>query len=194
VDLERGQNMIYQAIEVAVKAHSNQVRKGTDIPYISHPFAAGMILSQAGCSEEVIAAGILHDTIEDTPVTLDLIREKFGEKVASLVKACSEPDKSLSWEERKKHTIEFLRTAPLDVRLVACADKLHNIRCIADDYRRIGDKIWQRFKRGKDKQEWYYRSLAEVLGDQIDNQEKIAIFLQFKEEVEKLFGKANRKI
>ena len=87
--------MIDLAIEVAAKAHQNQVRKGTDIPYITHPLAVGIILAKAGCSDEVIVAGILHDTLEDTPLTLDCIQETFGPRVASIVKGASEPDRSL---------------------------------------------------------------------------------------------------
>src|SRR5438309_5224597 len=120
--------MLDRAIEVAAKAHRNQVRKGTDIPYIAHPYAVGMMLAQAGCPDEVIAAGILHDTVEDTPLTLEEIRQEFGDKVASIVEGCSEPDKSASWEVRKAHTLEYMRTAPWEVRVVACADKLYNLR------------------------------------------------------------------
>jgi (p)ppGpp synthase/HD superfamily hydrolase len=74
--------MIDLAIEVAVRAHQNQVRKGTDIPYITHPIAVGIILAKAGCPDEIVVAGILHDTVEDTKVTLDNVREKFGENRA----------------------------------------------------------------------------------------------------------------
>jgi len=119
--------MIDLAIEVAVKAHQNQVRKETEAPYITHPLAVGIILAKAGCSDDVIIAGILHDTVEDTEITLDTIRKKFGEKIASIVKRVSKPNKSLPWEERKGHTLNYLKTTPLAVRLVACANKLHNI-------------------------------------------------------------------
>src|ERR1043165_5018773 len=107
--------MLDLVIEVAAKAHSGQFRKGTDIPYIAHPYAVGMILARAGCAEEMIAAGILHDTVEDTDLTLEYIKETFGERVAAIVEGCSEPDKSATWEERKRHTIEYLRTAPWEV-------------------------------------------------------------------------------
>src|SRR3954447_19078300 len=104
--------LIDKAIETAALAHRDQVRKGTNIPYISHPFAVGMMLAQADCADEVVAAAILHDTIEDTDITLDDLRRDFGEQVASIVAGCSEPHKSHPWEERKRHTIEFMRTAP----------------------------------------------------------------------------------
>jgi len=181
-------SLIDSAIEVAAKAHGNQVRKGTDIPYITHPFAVGILLSQANCSDTVIAAGILHDTVEDTAITLEFIRENFGEKVASIVKGCSESDKSLPWEERKNHTIETLKTAPMEVRLVVCADKLHNIRTMASDYNKNGDDIWKRFKRGKEKQEWYYRNLIESLNTKSDNKSYSILFKLLRDEVESLFG------
>ena len=180
--------LIDSAIAVAAKAHGNQVRKGTDIPYMTHPFSVGILLARVDCSDEVIAAGILHDTVEDTAITLEFIQENFGESVAAIVKGCSESDKSLPWEVRKNHTIEYLKTASTEVRLVTCADKLHNIRTMASDYNEIGDKIWERFKRGKDKQEWYYRQLIESLNVQSGNESYIKLFKQLRDEVESLFG------
>jgi (p)ppGpp synthase/HD superfamily hydrolase len=181
--------MIDLAIEVAVRAHQNQVRKGTDIPYITHPLAVGIILAKAGCSDDVIISGILHDTVEDKAVTLDTIHEKFGEKIASIVEGCSEPDKSLPWEERKARTLKFLKAAPLAVRLVACADKLHNIRTIAVEHEKIGDQVWERFRRGRSDQEGYYRGLVESLCDKSDNQGHESLFQQLKSEVEGFFMK-----
>lgn len=181
--------MIDFAIEMAVKAHSGQPRKHTDIPYITHPVGVALLLAQSGSSEELIVAGLLHDTTEDTPICLKDIRDQFGEYVASIVEGCSEPDKTLDWEDRKKHTIEFLKTASLDIRIVACADKLNNIRTIACDYNEIGDKVWERFNRGKKEQEWYYRSLVRSICDQPDIPENMTIFEQLKNEVENLFGR-----
>ena len=188
--MRSGQNKIDFAIEVAEQAHRGQFRKGTQIPYISHPRAVARILSDVGCSEELVIAGILHDTVEDTPLTLDYIRENFGAKVADIVQGCSEPDKSLTWEQRKQHTVEFLKTASAEVRTVTCADKLHNLLTIIADYEAIGDDVWDRFSRGKRAQEWYYRELAASLCDQRDCQRADAIFQRFKDSVETLFGTA----
>ena len=181
--------MIDLAIEVAVRAHKNQLRKGTDIPYITHPMAVGIILAKAGCSDEIIVAGILHDTVEDTPITLDYIRDTFGKKVSMLVEGASEPDKSLPWEERKRHTVNYLKIAPLAVRLVACADKLHNIRTIATEHEKIGDQVWERFRKGRSDQEGYYRGLVDSLCNRSDNQGYESLFQQLKSEVEGFFGK-----
>jgi (p)ppGpp synthase/HD superfamily hydrolase len=180
--------MIDLAIEVAVRAHQNQVRKGTDIPYITHPIAVGIILAKAGCPDEIVVAGILHDTVEDTKVTLDNVREKFGDKIASIVQGVSEPDTSLPWEERKRHTLDYLKTAPPAVRLVACADKLHNIRTIATEHKKIGDQVWERFRKGRSDQEGYYRGLVESLCNRPDNQGHESLFQQLKSEVEDFFG------
>lgn len=151
------------AIEVAAKAHKDQFRKRTDIPYISHPYAVGMLLAQAGCSEDVIIAGILHDTVEDTPLTLDDIRKQFGDNIAEIVAGCSEHDKELEWKVRKQHTIDHLALATKGVKLVTCADKLHNVTCMLTDYAMYGETLWCRFNEGPYEQEWYFQSLADSL-------------------------------
>ena len=97
-------NIIEKAINFAAKAHVGQTRKWTDIPYISHPFAVGMISEQFKCSAEVIAAGILHDTLENIFVTIEELSKHFGDKVTKLVEAASEPDKSLPWK-RESNTL-----------------------------------------------------------------------------------------
>jgi (p)ppGpp synthase/HD superfamily hydrolase len=181
--------LIDRAIEFAVKAHEEQKRKGTETAYIIHPFSVGVILAKAGCSDEIIAAGILHDTVEDTPVRIETIREVFGETVASIVESCSEPDKTMSWEKRKEHTLSFLKNAPLPVRLVSCADKLHNIRTIARELNTIGDAVWVRFKRGKTKQKGYYQSLVKTLCDRQDTGDYRSLFEALRKEVERVFGK-----
>lgn len=93
--------MINQAIIFATKAHEGQLRKVTQSPFIIHPLAVGCTLADAGEDEDVVVAGFLHDTVEDTDVTLDQIRDEFGDEVAELVDGCSE-NKALSWDERKK--------------------------------------------------------------------------------------------
>lgn len=181
--------MIFKAIEFATKAHTGQYRKGTKIPYIVHPLGVARTLIELGCSEEIIVAGLLHDTVEDTPVSLADIKFSFGDEVLRLVEAASEPDKSASWEDRKRHTIEYLKIAPADVLLVTCADKLDNIRSIREDYEKIGESLWSRFNRPKEKQAWYFQSLAEVFAGRADGEPGATLFGWFQAEVEKVFGK-----
>lgn len=157
-------DIIEKALQLAAQAHEGQYRKRSNIPYITHPVAVGMILLKAGYEEDIVAAGILHDTVEDTELTLSRLQKEFGPRIASIVEGCSEPDKSLPWEKRKEHSIEFFKKAPEEIRAVASADKLHNVRSILLDYEREGDRVWGKFIRGKDQQEWYYRSIIDSLG------------------------------
>ena len=180
--------MIDRAIEVAAQAHDGQVRKATRTPYITHPYAVGMMLARAGCPDEVVAAGILHDTVEDTYITLDYLREEFGERVAAIVEGCSEPERGATWEARKAHTLEHLRSAPWEVKAVACADKLHNLRSIAADMEKLGESVWVRFKRGRKEQEWYYRGLAESIGHGLPAGEELPNYKELKAEIDLVFG------
>lgn len=153
---------LHEAICFAAVAHRNQLRKGSETPYIAHPCEIMQILTVAGCTETLLIAGLLHDTIEDTTVTADDLREEFGEDVVALVCAASE-DKKLSWEERKQHTITYLSSeAGLDDLMLACADKLSNLRSIRADLNVLGESLWSRFKRGRERQKWYYRSLLDA--------------------------------
>ncbi|WP_318509173.1 HD domain-containing protein [Bacillus sp. T3] len=154
---------IEQAIIFAATAHRNQNRKSTEIPYITHPFAVGMLLQKARCNDEVIAAGILHDTLEDTSTTYAQLEEQFGTRIANLVRAASEQDKSLSWEERKQHTIDGLKNAYLEEIQVITADKYHNLKSIQTDLNQFGEETWGRFKRGRRDQHWYYASIVKAL-------------------------------
>lgn len=178
-------SIVEKALQVASKSHRKQCRKNTDIPYITHPVTVGMMLMKAGYDEDTIAAGILHDTVEDTDLTLNDIEREFGPRIARIVEGCSEPNKSLPWKERKEHTIEFLKTAPEEIRVVACADKLHNIRSIIKDYEQQGDAVWDRFNAGKEHQAWYYKNIVESLGQM----SSFPLLKELQTEVELLFNK-----
>ena len=181
-------NTIDQAIAFAAQAHQGQLRKSTQIPYISHPYAVAMMLCRIGCSEEVIVAGLLHDTLEDTQTSVEQLDRQFGDRVTEIVLGCSEPDKSLSWEARKEHTIASLADASLEIKLVSCADKLHNLRCMLADQDRVGEGLWERFKRGRVQQAWYYRSLVMALVELEQSELGQGIYQELRETVEKLFA------
>lgn len=178
--------MINKAIAFAVKAHEGQPRKGTEIPYIFHPLEVGMIVSRITDDEEVIAAAVLHDTVEDCDaVTLDDIRREFGDRVARIVGLESE-DKDKSWEERKAATVRSLKKEPMrEAKIVALGDKLSNIRCFYADYIKLGDELWQRFNmKDKQMQGRYYHGLCEALSDLSDLEE----YQEFRRMVEMVFG------
>lgn len=178
-------DLIEKAIVFATKAHDGQKRKSTDIPYITHPYAVGMLLLRENCSEEVVAAGLLHDTLEDTAITYDELLAEFGEQVAKLVVAASEPDKSLSWEERKEHTIQSLKEVGLEELQIIAADKLHNLRSIRGELERSGEELWSRFKRGREKQRWYYSSIVKELSGRKD---EFPLIEELEKEVQAVFG------
>ena len=156
--------MVYEAIEFAVKAHSGQFRKGTDIPFIVHPMEVFYLVVRMTSDKDIWAAAVLHDVVEDCEdVTIEQIREKFGDRVAGLVEAESE-DKSLSWKERKQYTIDHTREQPLEVKYIALADKLSNIRSVAHDYHEVGEELWKRFRmKDKEMQGWYYKGMCDSL-------------------------------
>lgn len=179
---------VFQAIDFAQMAHQGQYRKGSRVPYIIHPLAVMEYLIRFHCSEEVVMAGVLHDVVEDTAYTIEDIRENFGSRVAELVDFASEPEhESKSWSERKTHTVELLKSLQdKEVLYLTCADKLHNVRSMKEDYKVIGDELWKKFKEGKEKQKWYYNSMKEAYLSHYEN-EKDEIFKVFAHEVDRLF-------
>ncbi len=155
-----------EALVFATQLHSQQVRKGGSIPYISHLLAVTALVLEHGGNEDEAIAALLHDAIEDQggdTVRQD-IRRRFGEIVTEIVDGCSDTDiiPKPPWQARKEAYIKHLRTASPSVQLVSACDKLHNARTILNNYRTIGDELWQRFKGGKEGTLWYYRSVLEV--------------------------------
>ena len=161
--------LLDRAIVFAVQAHAGTERRGKGFPYIVHPMEAMEIVATMTPDQELLAAAALHDTVEDTDVTIDQIRAEFGDRVASLVEAesdvmvegVSEED---SWHARKQAAIDRLARAPHDAKMVALGDKLSNMRAIARDYAMQGDKLWALFHASDPKDhEWHYRGLADSL-------------------------------
>ncbi len=160
-----------RAMKFAIEAHHGTERRGKGYPFILHPMEAAIIVSNLTTDPEMLAAAILHDTVEDTDTTIEQIRELFGDRVARLVQHETCPiAKKAAWRDRKQAQLDAIAAAPLDSKIVAMGDKLSNLRTIAADYRLTGDRLWQRFKapNGKTDIAWYYRLLAEVLSDLSD--------------------------
>ncbi len=157
-----------EAAKFAIEAHHNTERRCKGYPYIIHPMEAASIVASITNDPEMLAAAILHDTVEDTDVTLEQIRERFGDRVAMLVQHETAPaSEHLSWREKRTKQVEQLAAAPYDSKVVAIGDKLSNLRGIARDYRLYGDATWKLFHapNGKADIEWYYRSMGEALRD-----------------------------
>lgn len=166
--------LLDRAIIFAVKAHHNTERRGKGFPYIVHPMEAVEIVATITKDQELLAAAALHDTIEDTDVTVEDIRREFGNRIAELVHAESDQftegvSEEDSWHDRKKAAIDRLAKAPHDAKIVAMGDKLSNMRAIWRDYRNIGDQLWQIFHvKDKASHEWHYRGLAASLSELSD--------------------------
>ena len=151
----------------AVRLHAHQARKGNGVPYISHLLAvAGLVLENGGDEDQAIAA-LLHDGPEDQggAATLALIRERFGDRVADIVEACSDTFEMPKppWLDRKHSYIAHLDQVDDDVRLVALADKVHNARTIVADLHAHGAVTLDRFNGGREGTLWYYETLGERL-------------------------------
>ena len=162
-----------EAVEYARKLHT-EYRKGTGIPYMAHLIGvAALVMGEADgrvpVTEDMVIAALLHDAVEDhggTPRLRD-IEEKFGPEVSRMVAALSDTfaedhDKKEGWEERKKNYLARLRNEPDNVLLISAADKLYNAKAILDDFKEIGFKVFDRFKRGAKEQLWYFDELLKV--------------------------------
>ena len=163
-----------RAIVFAVKAHHNTERRGKGFPYIIHPLEAVEIVATMTTDQALLAAAALHDTIEDTDVTVEQIRAQFGDRIAELVhsesdrftEGVSEED---SWHDRKQAAIDRLAAASHEAKIVALGDKLSNMRAIWRDYQVKGDALWSIFHvKDKASHEWHYRGLATSLSDLSD--------------------------
>ncbi|HSN58825.1 MAG TPA: HD domain-containing protein [Clostridiaceae bacterium] len=165
-------SILDEAMIFAVNAHSGYMRKGSNIPYILHPMEAAAIVATMTDDEKVVAAAVLHDVVEDTSVTIEDIKAKFGDYIAELVASETEnkresQSKEETWRLRKQETIEHLMySTSREVKLLTLGDKLSNIRAIYKDYQAVGNDVWLRFNQ-KDSNEhaWYYKAVLEVTGD-----------------------------
>ncbi len=157
------------ALVYAVGLHRNQARKGTGVPYASHLLAVASLVLEHGGSEDQAIAALLHDAIEDQggPPTGDAIRKRFGDAVHAIVAGCTDAEVQPKppWKARKEKYVAHVRLAPVSVKLVSAADKLHNARSLLSDHRHVGEKLWKRFNASKEETLWYYRSLVAAFRD-----------------------------
>lgn len=161
-----------KAVCFATEKHSGQVRKLSNAPYILHPLEVAAIVGTMTDDKEILAAAVLHDTVEDTDTTLEEIRENFGKRVSLLVMTETEEKRedrpaAETWELRKEETLIILQnTKEIGVKMMWMGDKLSNIRSFRREYEKHGDKIWlQLNQKDPAKQGWYYSTIAKYLID-----------------------------
>lgn len=156
---------LQSAFRYAAEKHEGQARKQTSVPYLSHLMAVASLVLEAGGDEEMAIAALLHDVVEDCGgmPRLREVRKLFGDRVATIVEGCTDSfvEPKLEWKQRKNDYLEHVTRADPETRLVSAADKLHNVRTILTDYRKDGEKIWERFSGKKDGTLWYYRALSD---------------------------------
>jgi (p)ppGpp synthase/HD superfamily hydrolase len=176
-----------QALGYAAQLHACQFRKGTRIPYIAHLLGVTALVLESDGDEDQAIAALLHDAVEDQGglETLEEIRTRFGERVASIVTGCTDAfiQPKPPWRLRKENYLDHLRSAPPEVRLVSLADKLHNARSILRDLHENGETIFDKFNGGKSGTLWYYAALVEAFNES-DSQYMVAELAQVVEKIQ----------
>ena len=156
-----------RAMALALDSFRPIVRKGSGVPYITHLLSVTALVGEYGGDEDQLCAAVLHDFIEDIPgATEQRLADEFGERVARMVVALSdcEGEPKPPWRERKVRYLAHLKDEDPDIKLISCADKLHNASTIVMDHARIGDHIFERFRGKKDGTLWYYDAVVQALG------------------------------
>lgn len=184
-------DIVSEALIFSAKAHDGMRRRKSDAPYILHPMEVGAIIGTMTDSQEVIAAGILHDVVEDAGVTLEEVGEKFGERIMTLVASETENKREElppeeTWRIRKEESLEKLKSSEdVEVAMLWLGDKLSNIRSFYRSFVEEGEALWEKFhQKDVGAQAWYYHSIlkyTERLRDTL-------AWVELKTLVEKLFG------
>lgn len=180
-------NIKDKALKFAIEAHRGQVRKSDPIkPMIIHPINVGHILEEYGFDDNVVAAGYLHDVVEDTKYTSCDILDIFGEDIWSLVNGASESDKSMSWEDRKKETIKKVKTLDIRHKAIVAADKISNLEDLMTLFEINGKYDFSKFNRGYDEQKWYYENVFKSIVYKEDKSNPM--FIRLKGIIDHIFG------
>lgn len=181
-------NKINDAIKLAIEAHENKKRKAEDVPYLIHPIEVGIILAKNNQDDDVIAAGIIHDAVEEEYIKLDEVEHKFGHKVKRIVEKVYYADKhgeGENYRKRKLFTIDYLREqASPGFKFVSCADKLSNVRIMLKRKGEIGDKVWENYEQSYEDIAWYHQNLVVSLNTLY----RYDLYKEYVEIVESLFG------
>ena len=184
--------LLQKAMAFAALKHERQVRKGTTIPYFTHVMEAMEIVSRMTEDEEIRAAAVLHDTLEDTPTTKEELVHFFGERVAGLVAAESEKKRrnlpeDETWYFRKQETIDHMRNTETEIRMIALGDKLSNVRAMCRDSLESKDMFWNKFNNADPKaQGWYYCNMANAFRED-ETIRNMPAFEEFRYLCEKVF-------
>lgn len=161
-------NIIQNAVGLAIKYHGPRTRKVDGDPELVHPVMVATIVAQQGFADEIIAAAYCHDLLEDTNCSEDEIRQSCSEDVLTIVKAVTNDD-ILEWEKKKLEYIKSVENGPYGAKAVCIADKIHNAGSLIKSHEARGSVVWKSFNRGKDKKLWFEKQLLEMLRKTIDH-------------------------
>jgi (p)ppGpp synthase/HD superfamily hydrolase len=160
-------DVVQRALVFAASRHK-EPRKGSDIPYITHPAHVAILLARYGFEEPVLAAAILHDVLEDTETRSEELRQKFGQEITGLVEQLSEPQfedrpRTETWDQRKQAKLRMLEKASRGALAIAAADRVHNTANILEDLRECGPSVWKRFNSSPEKILDFGRKVLDIL-------------------------------
>lgn len=189
IDIQhRLDGFVWQALNFAAAAHETQKRKSTDEWYIVHPYAVYEILSEYTDDNEVLAAAVLHDTVEDTDITLEDLAQQFGDNVALYVWGVTKDDSIVDWRERNQAYLDRLEhQAPEQSVMISLADKLANMADQIAEYDAHGVDMWQMFHAGPEDQLWWFGSVLRVAQKRLPGHPLVA-------QLDELLGIYNQRV
>ncbi len=170
-----------KALIKASELHRSQFRKADGFPYVTHLYSVAFILSRYTEDEDIIAAGLLHDVLEDIPsdrYCAEDMKREFGERVYEIVKGASEhkdpkdqkEDKRTTWKKRKERYLANLEQDSIETLMVSCADKIHNLISLNEAYKKQGDEVWEKFNSDKKRARWFNEKLISIMRKRLNNE------------------------
>lgn len=169
---------IQKAVKKASILHFGQKRKADGTPFIMHPFSVAFILSKYTDDEDIIVAALLHDVLEDVEAyTAQDLKRDFGTKITRIVEGISEDeapsrspaDRKASWLKRKESYLAKLRNDNFEALIISCADKIHNLMSMIEEYKKQGESMWKAFNAPQDKKLWFYGEVLAILKKRLKN-------------------------
>jgi (p)ppGpp synthase/HD superfamily hydrolase len=179
-------NIIIKAFDFAFDRHKTQKRRSSGAPYVTHLMDVASLLMKNFASDNVVAAGLLHDVVEDyefTQTTEEEVRKEFGDEITEMVLACSENKDLKEWKDRKMEIISRLKNYSRDIKLIKCADALSNLRDVVVEYTYKGQPFWKEFHNQDPKEHlWYFTEILNAIDDIKD----IPLYSFYKRKVDEL--------
>lgn len=165
----RPSSRLMRGIATASRAHDGHYRKGSGVPYISHPMSVMLIAASVTNDEDVLLAALFHDILEDVPENYSRaeMEDEFGPRVVEIVEGVTKDSSLPSWQERADAYLEQLSHGSEESLIVAAADKFHNLSQTLEDLDRDGHALWDRFRSTPSQQLWWYTSVRNVIAERL---------------------------